>query len=124
MAEITVLALDPETRDLFFDASGGLAIRSGGEAIAQNLRNNLLTWKGEFPLNKDHGTEWTRVVALPLSDSMEEADDVLRASIFQEPYVKEITELSPRLECRSLGAAFRASLFDGSEIGMEVAAHG
>ena len=57
MADITVLALDPETRDLYFDDEGIMVSRSDGEAIAQNIRNNLLTWKGEFPLDTSHGTE-------------------------------------------------------------------
>ena len=55
MANITVLALDPQTGDLCFDANGMLMLREDAEAIAQNVRNNLLTWKGEFPLNTDHG---------------------------------------------------------------------
>ena len=53
MANITVLALDPQTGDLCFDANGMLMLREDAEAIAQNVRNNLLTWKGEFPLNTD-----------------------------------------------------------------------
>ena len=42
MADITVLALDPETRDLYFDDEGIMVSRSDGEAIAQNIRNHLL----------------------------------------------------------------------------------
>lgn len=57
MENITVLALDPQTGDLCFDANGMLMLREDAEAIAQNVRNNLLTWKGEFPLNTDHGTD-------------------------------------------------------------------
>ena len=62
MANIMTLALDPETRDLMFDADGMLQCVYDGEAIAQNIRNNLHTWKGEFPLNTAHGTDWERVV--------------------------------------------------------------
>lgn len=86
MANITVLALDPQTGDLCFDANGMLMIREDAEAIAQNVRNNLLTWKGEFPLNTDHGTDWERVVQQPRSEAVDEADSVVRSSIFQEPY--------------------------------------
>ena len=68
MANITVLALDPQTGDLCFDANGMLMLREDAEAIAQNVRNNLLTWKGEFPLNTDHGTDWERVVQQPRSE--------------------------------------------------------
>ena len=90
MAKISALKLDPETRDLCFDADGIMEVVEDGNAIAQNIRNNLLTWKGEFPLNTGHGTEWQRVMGRPISEAQDEADDVLRASIFQEPYVKEI----------------------------------
>ena len=123
MANITVLALDEETRDLVFDEDGIMALREDGEAIAQNIRNNLLTWKGEFPLNTDHGTDWGRVVSQPLSAALDEADDVLRASIFQEPYVRQIDELTPRLDGRTLGAEFAGSLYDGSTVRTEVKAN-
>lgn len=76
----------PQTGDLCFDANGMLMLREDAEAIAQNVRNNLLTWKGEFPLNTDHGTDWERVVQQPRSEAVDEADSVVRSSIFQEPY--------------------------------------
>lgn len=120
MENISVLALDPQTRDLCFDADGMMRQVYDGEAIAQNIRNNLLTWKEEFPLNTAHGTDWPRVAGQPLSEALEDADDVLRASIFQEPYVREITELTPELDGRTLGAAFTGALYDGSVIRMEV----
>ena len=96
--------------------------QADGNAIAQNIRNNLLTWKGEFPLNTGHGTEWQRVMGRPISEAQDEADDVLRASIFQEPYVKEIDELTPEITGRSLGAEFTGTLYDGSTVRMEVTA--
>ena len=120
MPKITVLALDPETRDLCFDETGVMETLEDGEAIAQNIRNNLYTWKGEFPLNTDHGTAWQRVMGKPLSEATDEADDVLRQSIFQEPYVREISSLTPQLEGRSLGADFSGTLYDGSTIRLEV----
>lgn len=103
MANITVLALDPQTGDLCFDANGMLMLRENAEAIAQNVRNNLLTWKGEFPLNTDHGTDWERVVQQPRSEAVDEADSVVRSSIFQEPYVQEISSLSMTADGRALG---------------------
>lgn len=124
MENISVLALDPKTRDLCFDAGGSMLQLWDAEAIAQNIRNNLLTWKGEFPLNAAHGTDWPRVVGQPLSEAADEADDVLRSSIFQEPYVREITELTPQLEGRTLGVAFAGVLYDGSAVRLEVDADG
>lgn len=122
MAKISALKLDPETRDLCFDADGIMEVVEDGNAIAQNIRNNLLTWKGEFPLNTGHGTEWQRVMGRPISEAQDEADDVLRASIFQEPYVKEIDELTPEITGRNLGAEFTGTLYDGSTVRMEVTA--
>lgn len=102
MANITVLALDPQTGDLCFDANGMLMLREDAEAIAQNVRNNLLTWKGEFPLNTDHGTDWERVVQQPRSEAVDEADSVVRSSIFQEPYLAApAARKNPPLLCRS-----------------------
>lgn len=118
--DIYTLKLDEETRDLCFDEAGMMQIVEDGEAIAQNVRNNLLTWKGEFPLNTEHGTDWPRVVGLPLSEAEDEADDVLRRSIFQEPYVKEIDELTPTVNGRSVGAEFSGTLYDGTTVRVEV----
>ena len=69
MAKISALKLDPETRDLCFDADGIMEVVEDGNAIAQNIRNNLLTWKGEFPLNTGHGKEWQRVMGRPISEA-------------------------------------------------------
>lgn len=120
MANMMTLALDPATYDLFFDEDGMMACVYDSEVIAQNIRNNLLTWKGEFPLNMDHGTEWERVAGHPLGEAYDEADDILRVSIFQEPYVQTIDALTPLLEGRRLGAEFTATLYDSSTVRLEV----
>lgn len=124
MAKIMTLALDPETRDLVLDDAGMMQCVYDGEAIAQNIRNNLLTWKGEFPLNTGHGTAWDRVVGKPSSEAQDEGDDVVRASIFQEPYVREIEELAVQVDGRSIGADFSGVLYDGSTIRMGVNTNG
>lgn len=116
----TVLALDPQTGDLCFDANGMLMLREDAEAIAQNVRNNLLTWKGEFPLNTDHGTDWERVVQQPRSEAVDEVDSVVRSSIFQEPYVQEISSLSMTADGRALGVEFSGVLYNGETIRVEV----
>ena len=123
MANITVLALDEQNRDLVIGEDGMMALREDGEAIAQNIRNTLYTWRGEFPLNTDHGTDWERVVGRPLSEATDEADDVIREAIFQEPYVREIDEITPQLDGRSLGAEFSGVLYDGSTVKLEVKAN-
>lgn len=97
-----------------------LMLREDAEAIAQNVRNNLLTWKGEFPLNTDHGTDWERVVQQPRSEAVDEADSVVRSSIFQEPYVQEISSLSMTADGRALGVEFSGVLYNGKTIRVEV----
>ena len=120
MADITVLKLSQDSRDLCFDENGSLETLEDGEAIAQNIRNNLLTWKGEFDLNTDHGTDWKRVAGLPPDEAADLADDVIRRSVFQEPYVREIDRIIPQLEGRTLGADFTGKLYDGSTVRVEV----
>lgn len=120
MAKITVLKLDPESRDLCFDSDGILDQLEDAEAIAQNIRNNLNTWKGEFELDTSHGTEWERVVGQPSFGAEDESDDVLRKSIFQEPYVREIESLSCAVDGRSIEADFSGTLYDGSTVRVEV----
>lgn len=120
MANITVLKLDPESRDLCFDSEGILDHLEDAEAIAQNIRNNLNTWRGEFELDTSHGTEWERVVGQPASDMEDESDDVLRKSIFQEPYVREIESLSCAIDGRTIEADFSGTLYDGSTVRVEV----
>lgn len=120
MAKITVLKLDPESRDLCFDEEGILDHLEDAEAISQNIRNNLNTWKGEFELETSHGTEWEKVVGLPASGMEDVSDDVLRRSIFQEPYVREIESLSSTLVGRTIQAEFSGTLYDGSTVRVEV----
>ena len=111
----------PERVDLrSFERQGMLMLREDAEAIAQNVRNNLLTWKGEFPLNTDHGTDWERVVQQPRSEAVDEADSVVRSSIFQEPYVQEISSLSMTADGRALGVEFSGVLYNGETIRVEV----
>ncbi len=120
MADITVLKIDARTRDLCFDDDGIMETLEDGEAIAQNIRNNLLAWKGEFDLVPAHGTEWERVAGLHPNRAVDEADDVLRRSIFQEPYVQEIEKLDVQTEGRTLAADFSGKLYDGSTVRVEV----
>ena len=57
----------------------------------------------------DHGTDWERVVQQPRSEAVDEADSVVRSSIFQEPYVQEISSLSMTADGRALGVEFSVS---------------
>ncbi len=124
MADRMTLALDRETRDLVIDSSGMMQCVYDGEAVCQNIRNCLLTWRGEFPLHTGHGTAWDRVAGKPALEAEDQADDVVRAAIFQEPCVREISELTVRTEGRGMEIGFSGVLYDGSAVRMEVSADG
>lgn len=124
MADISVLQLDEDTRDLCFDEDGNLACLYDAEAITQNIRNNLNTWKGEFPLDTEHGMDWDSVVQSPISDATSRADDAARKAIFQEPYVKTIDELEISTENRKLTIDFDGTLYDSSTVRLEVSKNG
>ena len=56
----------------------------------------------------------------PRSEAVDEADSVVRASIFQEPYVQEISSLSMTADGRALGVEFSGVLYNGETIRVEV----
>jgi hypothetical protein len=55
-------AIDPET--------GGVAMRSGRDKLAQNVRLILATRLGERPLNRDFGTQLRALVQEPNDGSL------------------------------------------------------
>lgn len=65
-----------------------------------------------------------RVVQQPRSEAVDEADSVVRSSIFQEPYVQEISSLSMTASMtadgRALGVEFSGVLYNGETIRVEV----
>lgn len=116
MNEFT-LKLDPETRDICFDADGMLEIIDGAAVYAQNVRNNLNTWKGEFLLDETHGTDYDRILARDFGDI---SDDVYRESIFQEPMMAVINSLTTQRNSRDLEVSFKGELVGGKLLEMEV----
>jgi len=120
MANISVLKLDDESRDLCFDEAGDMECLYDAEAIAQNVTNELRAWKGEFPLDLSHGMDWESVVAQPPEEAKAEADDKARTAIFHEPYVQTIDELEITTEERQLSINYTGTLYDGTEIRLEV----
>jgi hypothetical protein len=120
MANITVLALDPQTGDLCFDANGMLMLREDAEAIAQNSQKQSSDMERRISTQYRSWTDWERVVQQPRSEAVDEADSVVRSSIFQEPYVQEISSLSMTADGRALGVEFSGVLYNGETIRVEV----
>lgn len=120
MEDMTFL-LDPETRDIVLDKEGDFARIYDEKSIAQNVRNTLLVWKGEWPLDLDHGTDYTQIMGLKGSDyDQDRAEEAIREAIFQESTIRQIDELTLSRTARELTIAFTATLTNGQTITMEV----
>ena len=52
MEENYTLKIDPESRDITFDADGMMETVSGDDTTAQAVRLTLQTWLGEFALDR------------------------------------------------------------------------
>lgn len=59
MENIT-LRIDQETQDLVLDDSGSLELIGDAETVAQCVRLTLETFKGEWFLDTDHGTDYDK----------------------------------------------------------------
>ena len=89
MENIT-LRIDQETQDLVLDDSGSLELIGDAETVAQCVRLTLETFKGEWFLDTDHGTDYDQIIA----DGDGDAETVLRTAIFQETNVQYIDSLT------------------------------
>lgn len=58
MQDNWTLKIDPESRDLILDDAGALETISGDETTAQAVRLTLEVYRGEFPFDPTHGTEY------------------------------------------------------------------
>ena len=96
--------IDPETMDIPLDEDGNMVLIYGDETTAQCVRLTLLTWKGGFPLDESHGTDY----------------EVLREAIFQETDVEQIDQLDAETDGRELSVTFSGTLYSGQTISMEV----
>lgn len=115
------LKIDPDTMDIPFDADGNMILIYGDETTAQCVRLTLLTWKGGFPLDESHGTDYQRIFGRRRSDlEDDEIEEVLREAIFQETDVEQIDQLAVGIDGRDLNAAFSGTLYGGRTISMEV----
>ena len=117
----TTLYIDQQTRDLTFDADGGLITVSGSATTAQCVRDVLMTYLDEYELADGHGTNYDRIQGKKASQlSKDETFDVIREAIFQEPGVKEVTRLDADLNGRELRITFEGVLTSGESIELEV----
>ena len=117
MENIT-LKIDQETQDLVLDDSGSLELIGDAETVAQCVRLTLETFKGEWFLDTDHGTDYDQIIG----DGDGDTETVLRTAIFQETNVQYIDSLTVTRSGRSIAATFTGRLKDGTPISLEVKA--
>ena len=108
--------IDPETLDLDFDDAGIMRQTFGDETTA------LQVYKGEFPLDISHGTNYERIMGKkPHELEADEIPEVLREAIFQEETVAQVDSLEfEPAKGRSLSVSFTGTLTNGGTISMEV----
>lgn len=123
MGENMTLLIDPETRDLVFDAEGSFQKIYDEDTVVQNIRHALVTWKQEFFADPEHGTDYERIMGTNQNEiEVEEIKEILREAIFQEPNVSRIDTMTVTYEGRSISAEFSATLVNDEQISLEVTA--
>ena len=83
------IRLDPSTGDL--DLTGGGALVSDQDAIAQEIRVRLHTFAGEYFLDTTRGIPWLAWNDRKWSaDAVKEAQILLRAELLEVPGIKSV----------------------------------
>ena len=123
MGENMTLLIDPENRDLVFDAEGSFQKIYDEDTVVQNIRHALVTWKQEFFADPEHGTDYERIMGTNQNEiEVEEIKEILREAIFQEPNVSRIDTMTVTYDGRSISAEFSATLVNDEQISLEVTA--
>jgi hypothetical protein len=91
--------------DLFLDDAGNLALVHDAEAVGQHARQRLMTYEGEWFLDRTAGVPWVRDILGHQYDPVL-AEAVLKAEILDTDGVTEINSFSVRfdMEVRGLSA--------------------
>lgn len=115
------LRIDPTTRDISFDGNGIMQIVAGDEATAQNVRLTLDVWRGEFPFDPTHGTDYERIMGKkPGELEDDEVPEIIRDAILQEPAVAEVESVEYIIKGRGLEVTATGRLSNGHTITTEV----
>lgn len=118
MDDNMTLKIDPESKDFTFDEEGIMETVSGNDGIAQNIQVCLTAWKGDFEDLPEHGTDYRKILSTDIS--MEEKEEAIRESIYQEKEVEQIEEQTVITENGISKISFRARLNNGSSLVTEV----
>ena len=94
---------------------------SGDETTAQAVRLTLEVYRGEFPFDPTHGTEYERIMGKKRSElEDDEIPEVIRDAVFQEPQVAEVSAVDYELVGRGLEVSVTGRLQSGNTITTEV----
>lgn len=88
--------------DLYLDATGNLAMVYDTQAIGQHARQRLMTYEGEWFLDKDVGVPWLRDIMGRQYDPVL-AESVVKTCILETDGVTEITSFSVRFSRETRG---------------------
>ena len=90
--------------DLYLDESGSLAVVRDTEAVGQHVRQRLMTYLGEWFLDRFVGVPWIRDIVGHGYDPVM-AESVLKAEILDTDGVTEINSFSVRFDNSTRGLA-------------------
>lgn len=88
--------------DLYLEADGSLAVVRDAEAVGQHVRQRLMTYLGEWFLDRDAGVPWVRDILGHQYDPVL-AESVLKTEILNTDGVIEITSFSVRFDNSTRG---------------------
>lgn len=90
--------------DLYLDDTGNLAVVRDAEAVGQHVRQRLMTYEGEWFLDRTAGVPWVRnILGQQYNPVM--AESVLKAEILDTDGVTEINSFSVRFDNSTRGLA-------------------
>ena len=90
--------------DLYLDENGSLAVVRDTEAVGQHVRQRLMTYLGEWFLDRFVGVPWIRDIVGHGYDPVM-AESVLKAEILDTDGVTEINSFSVRFDNSTRGLA-------------------
>lgn len=93
MIEHFGLAIDQNTNDLYLDDDGNLAVSKGAQAVAEHVRQRLMTYQAEWFLDNTAGVPWLdQIMGKAYDSALSEA--LVKAEILNTDAVTEITSFS------------------------------
>ena len=100
--------------DLVVGSDGIMQTIEGADTTAQNIRMTIKTWKEDFPLVPEHGTDHNSVFGVGTDDG--KIKEAYREAIFQENGISQINMLTVERGGREINVEFKALTEEGTEV--------